>query len=167
MCPRVAKPTWTRAKAQEKKPIYRYPVWVVERGYDQFLPPLQATCLFALIFHGTSVQHTFAPIELRTGHGVMLKEDIDRKQAEDARTGDVVLPPLTKAVSTDTEKRRLQALFQFKGGKALPEELTLAPIDGHVPLGIIAHQPARRSIGPTTAQISHAQNPAHDMIMDV
>jgi hypothetical protein len=43
-------------------------------------------------------------------------------------------PPARKPTSTDAEKRRLQAQFQFKGGSILPAHALAAPIAGHVPL---------------------------------
>ena len=39
-------------------------------------------------------------------------------------------PMPTKAKGTELEKQRLQNINMFKGGKALPDELTLAPIQG-------------------------------------
>ncbi len=37
----------------------------------------------------------------------------------------------------DAEKKKLALMFQMKGGKALPEELTLAPIEGMATIGPI------------------------------
>lgn len=55
-------------------------------------------------------------------------------------------PPLTRPVATDTNKRYLQAQFQFKGGKALPEAGLLQPVEGNLPMTLITgKRPARRS----------------------
>jgi len=52
-------------------------------------------------------------------------------------------PRARKAVSTEMEKRRLAMQFQFKGGKALPENGTSQPIEGHIPLSLITGKPTR------------------------
>ncbi len=118
------------------------------------------------------LQPTFAPIELRAGLGVVHKDVIDSRLAEDERIADRVLPPLSKAVSTEAEKRKLQAVFQFKGGKALPEELTLAPVDGHLPLDVLSSAAAihKRRQGKATvaAAATVTQEQAlHATIMEV
>lgn len=120
------------------------------------------------------MQPSFAPIELRAGQGVVPKSEIDRRREEDERTADTVFPPLTKPVYTEAEKRKLQALFQFKGGKALPEELTLAPIEGHVPLSVVA--PQRKGSGrrrpaaaapAAPASAGSMQDVLHAMVLEV
>lgn len=117
------------------------------------------------------LQPTFAPIELRAGLGVVHKDVIDSRLAEDERTADRVLPPLSKAVSTEAEKRKLQAVFQFKGGKALPEELTLAPVDGHLPLDVLSsaaavHKRRQGKVVATAATVTQEQV-LHATIMEV
>lgn len=52
------------------------------------------------------------------------QEDLDRYR-----------PMPTKAKGTALEKQRLQNINMFKGGKALPDELTLAPIEGTACVG--------------------------------
>ncbi len=112
----------------------------------------------------------------------MKKDEIERKIVEDERTADKMFPPISKAISTESEKRKLQAMFQFKGGKALPEELTLAPIEGHVPLEMVASHSGvakRRAAksassmrgggsgtAPSAAKVSQDQA-LHIMILDV
>lgn len=54
----------------------------------------------------------FAPIELRQGRR-KFKEEIDADEA--AKVEDIAQPPITKAVATEAEKRRLQTYFEFKG----------------------------------------------------
>ena len=55
---------------------------------------------------------------------------MDHRLELQAKDADITFQPAKKAVSTDAEKRKLAAMFQFKGGKALPDELTLAPVEG-------------------------------------
>jgi hypothetical protein len=83
-------------------------------------------------------QTHYAPIELRAGRGVMPKAAVDHRLEQQAAEADITFQPATKAVSTDAEKKRLATVFQFKGGKALPDELTLAPVEGHLPLKMVA-----------------------------
>lgn len=45
------------------------------------------------------------------GQGVMAKSEIDSRIEEEARTGDRPQPPVTKAISTESEKRKLQVRF--------------------------------------------------------
>ena len=52
-------------------------------------------------------------------------------------------PPLRRPVATETNKRLLQAQFQFKGGKCLPEAGTMQPIEGNLPLHLINGRPTR------------------------
>lgn len=52
-------------------------------------------------------------------------------------------PPLRRPVATDTNKRLLQAQFQFKGGKCLPETGTMQPIEGNLPMHMINGKPSR------------------------
>mmetsp|Transcript_24210 Transcript_24210/g.77311 ORF Transcript_24210/g.77311 Transcript_24210/m.77311 type:complete len:374 (-) Transcript_24210:149-1270(-) len=54
------------------------------------------------------------------------------------------VPQPRKAISTDFEKRRLALHFQFKGGKALPEAGTTAPMPGQIPLSLITGKPNAR-----------------------
>ena len=68
-----------------------------------------------------------------------LKSAIDAQAAHDARTADRTGAPLRKPVSTETEKRRLQAINTLKGGKGLPDELTMPSIEGHIPLHMISN----------------------------
>ena len=57
-----------------------------------------------------------------------IKAELDQAEQQRMR----YRPPATKATATALEKRRLQTINTLKGGKALPEELTLRPIDGTV-----------------------------------
>jgi len=52
-------------------------------------------------------------------------------------------PPHRKEVATDSQKRLLQAHFQFKGGKILPETGTMQPIEGHLPLQLVSGKPSQ------------------------
>lgn len=131
--------------------------------------------LQATLWH---VQPSFAPIELRIGQGVLPKEAIDARIADAELNGDKALPPISKPVATEAEKRRLQAVFQFKGGKALPDELTLAPVVGHLPLDVVSSASAvhkRRAAAAATAASRagsagppvSAEQALHALIMDV
>lgn len=103
----------------------------------------------------------------------MLKEDIDKRLEEAEKTADKSFPPIRKAIHTEAEKRRLQAAFQFKGGKALPEELTLAPIEGHIPLSVVtgtkkgSRQPSHRGPSPILTSADTERQAAHDLILEV
>jgi hypothetical protein len=76
------------------------------------------------------MQVHIAPIELREGRGVMSKATLEARRKADNPHNDTYFPPVSKPVSTEAEKRKLAAIFQFKGGKALPDELTMAPVEG-------------------------------------
>jgi hypothetical protein len=52
-------------------------------------------------------------------------------------------PPLRRPVATDANKRLLQAQFQFKGGKCLPDTGTMQPIEGNLPMHLINGKPSR------------------------
>ena len=65
------------------------------------------------------------------------KAAIMERWAEDEKHLQRYRPPLTRPVATDQNKRMLQATFQFKGGKCLPEAGTMQPLDGNIPLHII------------------------------
>ncbi|GBG31320.1 Hypothetical Protein FCC1311_075432 [Hondaea fermentalgiana] len=65
----------------------------------------------------------------------------DQRRIEEDRA--VERPRPCKAISTETEKRRLAMHFQFKGGKALPETGTIAPIQGNIPLSLISGKPTK------------------------
>lgn len=73
-------------------------------------------------------------------------------------------PPLRKAVSTDKHKLLLQNQFTYKGGKALPEELTMPPIVGHIPLALQMNRDddvgrARRRAGTLPGAQAASHNP--------
>jgi len=72
-----------------------------------------------------------------------LKSAIDAQAAHDARTADRTGAPLRKPISTETEKRRLQAINTLKGGKGLPDELTMPSIEGNIPLHLVSSTRAR------------------------
>lgn len=50
---------------------------------------------------------------------------------------DAPAAPLSKGRNTEAEKRRLQSLFTFKGGKALPAAGLAEPVVGQLPLSLI------------------------------
>lgn len=62
----------------------------------------------------------------RRKRGDAIQAELAEREAERDR----YRPLPTKAKSTPLEKQRLQNINMFKGGKGLPEELTLAPIQG-------------------------------------
>lgn len=62
----------------------------------------------------------------RRKRGTAIAAEVSHRQAE----LDSYRPMPTKAKSTPLEKQRLQNINMFKGGKVLPDELTLAPIKG-------------------------------------
>jgi hypothetical protein len=70
-----------------------------------------------------------------------LKTTIDAQAKIHSVTADRTGAPMSKPISTDTEKRRLQAINTLKGGKALPEELTMPSIRGEIPLSMVASKP--------------------------
>lgn len=69
---------------------------------------------------------------------------------------DAPMPPLSKPVSTETEKRKLALINQFKGGKSLPEELTIKPIEGAQPCMLLLCRSSLLCLSgsPTTARSS-------------
>jgi hypothetical protein len=106
----------------------------------------------------------------------MLKEDIDKRLEEAEKSADKAFPPIKKAIHTEAEKRRLQAAFQFKGGKALPEELTLAPIEGHIPLSVVTGTKrgmrqqsggSHRDPSPIMTSADLERQAVHDLILEV
>lgn len=82
-----------------------------------------------------------APIEA-LGAQKRSKTVIAEREAAAAAAGDIVGPPLRPGRNGDAEKRRLQATFQFKGGKALPDGLSAPALDGPVPLALLGAPPA-------------------------
>lgn len=74
-----------------------------------------------------------APIE-RLGIQKRSQSTIRKRLEVEARTGDISLPPLKPGRNTDAEKRRLQMINQFKGGKGLPESASLPPLTGPLPM---------------------------------
>jgi len=64
------------------------------------------------------------------------EKEIARKERAEFR------PLIRKPITTDTEKRRLAAQFQFKGGTASWHQ---QPIKGNVPLGLIVHRTNKAS----------------------
>ena len=81
-------------------------------------------------------------------------------QAQEARRADVrrFRPAPKKALSTDTEKRRLQAQFQYKGGNALPKAASHGAIQGHVPMHLITgHDPTKRGMAAQRASRAQAK----------
>ena len=67
-------------------------------------------------------------------------------------------PPLRKPVATDTNKRLLQAQFQFKGGKCLPETGTMQAIEGHLPLQLVTGKQRPSVAAKKRAAILEAEN---------
>lgn len=70
-----------------------------------------------------------------------------KKQIFNKRTADETermryRPPLRKAIATESNKRLLQAQFQFKGGKCLPETGTMQAMEGHLPLQLVTGKPS-------------------------
>ena len=70
------------------------------------------------------------------------KKEIFQKRGEDEVQRMRYRPPLRKAVATESNKRLLQATFQFKGGKCLPETGTMQAMDGHLPLQLVTGKPS-------------------------
>lgn len=67
-------------------------------------------------------------------------------------------PPLKRGYNPEVEKRKLQALFTFKGGRALPDSGMPAALEGNLPLHLITGKggpgAGSRSAAPrTTAEI--------------
>lgn len=64
---------------------------------------------------------------------------IAESAAAAAAAADAVLPPMMRGYNNpDAEKRRLQATFAYKGGKALPSAGLPEPMSGHLPLSAMA-----------------------------
>jgi len=76
-----------------------------------------------------------APIE-RLGIQKRSHSVIKRRAEVEARSGDISLPPLKPGRNTDAEKRRLQMINQFNGGKGLPEGASLPPLGGPYPCSL-------------------------------
>ena len=83
-----------------------------------------------------------APIEA-LGVQKRSKSRIAAAEALASARGDIVGPPLRPGRNADVEKRRLQAAFQFKGGKALPEGVAAPALEGPVPLALLGVGGAR------------------------
>ena len=66
-------------------------------------------------------------------------------------------PPLHRPIATDANKRLLQATFQFKGGKCLPETGTMQAIEGHLPLQIVTGKPSHARVRAAAAAAAAAQ----------
>ena len=70
------------------------------------------------------------------------KQTIFNKREKDQVERMRYRPPLRRPVATETNKRLLQATFQYKGGKCLPETGTMQPIEGHIPLQLVTGKPS-------------------------
>lgn len=66
-------------------------------------------------------------------------------------------PPLRRGFNTEAEKRKLQATFAYRGGKALPESGLPAPMPGHVPLHLVTGKGPRLPAGAGGAPRSVAE----------
>jgi hypothetical protein len=55
---------------------------------------------------------------------------------------DVQQPPLKRGYNTDAEKKKIQAIFQLKGGRALPSAGLPEAIEGEIPLHLLQGRPA-------------------------
>jgi hypothetical protein len=92
----------------------------------------------------TSVNDTPPPAAIDTIPSRRSAAQISASEAAAAAAADTVLPPVTRGYNNpDAEKRRLQATFTYKGGKALPAAGLAAPLEGHIPLAALA-APAER-----------------------
>jgi len=65
------------------------------------------------------------------------KAQIDAFEAAHAPV-DKAMPPLRKGYDGEAEKRRLQQTFALKGGKAVPDAASYEPIEGAIPLHLVA-----------------------------
>jgi len=89
-----------------------------------------------VVGHGAPQPKTFA---IDTIKGIIRsKAQVDAFEAAHASV-DRPQMPLKKGYNTEAEKRRLQATFQFKGGKAVPDAASYAPIEGQIPMHLMGN----------------------------
>jgi len=87
-----------------------------------------------------------APIDRIKGM-IRSKAQVDALEAVRG-AGDIAQPPLKRGFNGDLEKRRLQATFALKGGKAVPDAASYAPIEGAIPLHVLTGQRAAGARAP-------------------
>ena len=99
---------------------------------------------------------------------------IARAEAAAAARGDVAQEPLRKAVSTEANKRRLQAINTYGGGNALPGGLTAEPIiKGPLPMHLLTGTSAgkrgqkERDAAAASGPVSRELKEMQDMFMDL
>lgn len=76
-----------------------------------------------------------APVEMLKGRRSAAQIATDRARA--AETEDISAPPMKRGYNTEQEKRKLQAYFAMKGGKALPDSGMPEGLEGHIPMQLI------------------------------
>ena len=87
-----------------------------------------------VVGHGAPLPKTFAIDSIK---GIIRsKAQVDAFEAAHASV-DRPQMPIKKGYNTEAEKRRLQAPFQFKGGKAVPDAASYAPIEGQIPMHLM------------------------------
>lgn len=87
-----------------------------------------------VVGHGAPLPKTFAIDSIK---GIIRsKAQVDAFEAAHASV-DRPQMPIKKGYNTEAEKRRLQATFQFKGGKAVPDAASYAPIEGQIPMHLM------------------------------
>lgn len=79
------------------------------------------------------VESPVAPIDMIKGT-LRSKSAIEAKLAKEVKEADVTMQPLRPGRNTEAEIRKLQNLFTFKGGRALPSAGLPEPLEGNVPL---------------------------------
>lgn len=76
-------------------------------------------------------------------------------------------PVPRRAISTEREKARVQNVFQFKGGKALPESGMSMPIEGQLPLSMLTGKPVKARRGGAAASSTSRTIPAPAEVLEL
>jgi hypothetical protein len=120
-----------------------------------------------VVGHGAPLPKTFAIDSIK---GIIRsKAQVDAFEAAHASV-DRPQMPIKKGYNTEAEKRRLQATFQFKGGKAVPDAASYAPIEGQIPMHLMG---AASAPLPKTGRLAamamgaSSNNPIRKLIMEL
>lgn len=89
------------------------------------------------------VQREVHVAKIDTVRNLIRRKDQIDEFVRNSSSVDASLPPLKRGYNTEAEKKKLQTIFQFKGGKTLPSVGLPEAMDGHIPFHMLTGQPRR------------------------
>lgn len=143
--------------SSQAKPKQHFSVAGGARGKRGAPPRSKAVVSVPKVGTAKSKQHSSTGVLPRFRSGRRTKQAINQSHEQCRLHREEYRPMPCKPIATDTEKRRLQAQFTFKGGKVLPAKVSVAPIAGHIPLHLITGKKANRAGSKTLRNRSSKQ----------